>query len=172
MIELRTLRVIDCMQEFEVNKMTFRITDIENREVELKRFKGIFGELRGYGYKNDVLSHERNLNVPRTVISPNDKLSYTITSIGKGVFDCMQKVEHITLPNCLKNLEWGFWNCKNLRDIEIRNNPENSNAQICSIQGVLFNLKKTQLLAFPNKNCQDYSIPEGVGEITKFAFKR
>ena len=160
------------MQEFEINKMAFKITDIENREVELKSLKGIWGELREYGNKNNVMSNEKYLIVPRVVISPNDKLSYTITSIGKGVFDCMQKVEHITLPNCLKNLEWGFWNCRNLRDIEIQDNEvENPNAQICSIQGVLFNLKQTKLLAFPNMNCQDYSIPEGVIEIAKFAFK-
>ena len=41
------------MQEFEINKMAFKITDIENREVELKSLKGIWGELREYGNKNN-----------------------------------------------------------------------------------------------------------------------
>ena len=167
------------MNEFEINNMIFKISDTENHEVELKSTVGILGEFRGYGNRDNRIKEkfeQKIFKLPQTVLSPKDNLIYTVTSIGKGLFDCMEDVETIILPGTLKKIEWGFWQCKRLKSIKISEceatpASPSSPGDFCSINGVLFNLTRKKLIAFPNMNCNEYTIPNGVEEISKFAFK-
>ncbi len=52
-------------------------------------------------------------------------------------------------------------------------NVDKNNAVYSSVDGVLFNKKKTELIAYPNaKKDADYTIPDGVKTLSEFAFYR
>lgn len=163
--------MMDCFTE---NNMIFQITNSERKEVELVNVEGVFGEIRCYGKFDNKLNTSQDLIIiPKRVYSNEYKTWFNVNSIGKSVFDCAMNVEKILLPDCLKNIEWGFWHCKKLKSIEIIPDAMDLQAdrRILSVDGVLYNSDCTKLIAYPNMKGQEYFIPEGVVEINKFAFK-
>jgi len=123
-----------------------------------------------------------------------------LTIIGDSAFYSCDRLEDIILPNSLTRIEnQAFGNCyyvteegevKGLASISI---PENvifigsnafwgcsalekidvaeGNAEFCSMDGILFNKAKTELLYFPEgKHMEEYEIPSSVQKLGDYAF--
>ncbi len=90
-----------------------------------------------------------------------------LKSIGDYAFEGCRKLELITIPSSVTNIgECAFILCDNLDKI----NVHNGNANYSSVNGVLFNKNKTQLIKVPCNTVGEYLIPESVTSIEKVAF--
>ena len=123
-----------------------------------------------------------------------------LVNVGDSAFYSCDRLEDIILPNSLTRIEnQAFGNCyyvteegevKGLASISI---PENvifigsnafwgcsalekidvaeRNAEFCSMDGILFNKAKTELLYFPEgKHMEEYEIPSSVQKLGDYAF--
>lgn len=76
--------------------------------------------------------------------------------------------ELISLGNGNRGYGWGFDFLPNLTEIKVGEN----NQYYCSVDGVLFNKDKTELIAFPrSKSVEGYQIPDTVKKIGGNAFR-
>jgi len=92
----------------------------------------------------------------------------SVTSIGNFAFEGCTSLTSITIPDSVTSIGVGvFSSCMGLTSITIAN----SNKSYCDIHGVLFNRDKTELLAYPNAYSKEYTIPDSVKCIGKYAFE-
>ena len=92
----------------------------------------------------------------------------SLTQIGIWAFaDCKNLLE-ITIPANVSSIgEAAFYSCRSLPAIQT--NPDNTN--FCSVDGVLFNKSKTELIAYPvGSPATSYAVPVGVTKIAPYAF--
>lgn len=92
----------------------------------------------------------------------------SVTSIGRSAFSNCISLESITIGSGVESLgdEW-IASCRRLANIIV--SPENKTYS--SVDGVLFNKDKSELLAYPIGNKRSsYTIPDGVEKIGKKAF--
>ncbi len=111
--------------------------------------------------------------------------------IGEYAFFQCTGLKSISLPDSLEEIDdYAFSLCTNLRELTIPKNVSKigtnivlknrymerigvseENKSYCEVDGVLFNSKKTHLLAYPgNKADKTYTIPDGVTDIRSEAF--
>ena len=91
----------------------------------------------------------------------------SVTSIGDFAFSNCSGLTSITIPNSVTSIgNWAFNNCSKLTEINV--DLENSN--FLSIDGVLFNKNKTELIKFPVGKKGGYVIPNSVTSIGDYAF--
>lgn len=92
----------------------------------------------------------------------------SVTEIGANAFSCCDKLKTIAIPKNVEILgKYAFSYCKNLTGIIV----EDGNQFFSSVDGVLFNYDKTELIAYPGgKSETSYSIPGGVITIAGEAF--
>ncbi len=117
-------------------------------------------------------------------------ISEGITVIGSEAFCGCENLTRVTLPSTLKTIKDGaFWYCESLESISIPKNvtqlepcafdycsslqeilvhPENPN--YTSVQGILYNKGKTELLRCPEGIGGSVTIPEGTVKIETSAF--
>lgn len=123
----------------------------------------------------------RTIDMPDSVIEIQDGafedcselqnicLSKKLLSIGEGAFFECRKLKSIYIPASVINISpWSFTACDCLSYIHV----DSQNKIFRSVNGVLFNYDCTKILAFPNLNDIEYSIPVGVLEIGESAFFR
>lgn len=92
-----------------------------------------------------------------------------VTSIGKNAFYLCENLTNITIPASVTSIGRGaLGECEKLESIDV----DNSNAYFISSDGVLFDLNKTMLLAFPGGKKGSYTIPNSVNEVGAYAFSR
>ena len=90
-----------------------------------------------------------------------------VTTIGQSAFEGCKGLTSITIPESVDSIEDDFAICTNLSNI----NVADSNADYCSIDGVLFSKDKTTLMRYPiGKTNTTYEVPAGVTEIADYAF--
>ena len=90
-----------------------------------------------------------------------------VTSIGGGAFFSCTNLKSITIPDSVTSIgRYAFENCTSLTTIEV--GAENGN--YADLNGVLFNKEKTDLLAYPGGKVGNYTIPDGVTSIVRYAF--
>lgn len=92
----------------------------------------------------------------------------SVTSIGRSAFSNCISLESITIGSGVESLddEW-IASCRRLENITV--SPDNKTYS--SVDGVLFNKDKSELLAYPIGNKRSsYTIPDGVEKIGKKAF--
>ena len=90
-----------------------------------------------------------------------------VTTIGQSAFEGCKGLTSITIPESVDSIEDDFAICTNLSNI----NVADSNANYCSIDGVLFSKDKTTLVRYPiGKTNTTYEVPAGVTEIDDYAF--
>lgn len=92
----------------------------------------------------------------------------SVTSIGRSAFSNCISLESITIGSGVESLddEW-IASCRRLANITV--SPDNKTYS--SVDGVLFNKDKSELLAYPIGNKRSsYTIPDGVEKIGKKAF--
>jgi hypothetical protein len=113
----------------------------------------------------DSIKNEAFAGAGLKSISLPDNVVY----VGESAFSGCEELEYISIGAGISKLSKNtFERCsKNL--IEVSVSPKNTG--FCSLDGVLFNKKKTILLLYPNKNIRDsYDIPESVDSIYFYAF--
>lgn len=116
-----------------------------------------------YAYNN--YSGLITANIPASVVY--DEVEYSVTSIGAQAFFLCSNLTFVTIPNSVTSIEGGaFAACFNLKTI----NVDADNPNYCSMDGVLFNKDKTQLIQYPGGKQGAYSIPNSVTSIGNAAF--
>ena len=114
-----------------------------------------------------------------------------VTSIGRDAFSFCRRLTSITMPDSLMSIGIGaFDNCNSLTSITIPNgvtsigaaafhecssltniNASNNNKNYSSVDGVLFNKDKTEIIKYPvKKKGTSYDIPDSVTSIGYEAF--
>ena len=116
-------------------------------------------------YDNNNYSRLITANIPASVVY--DEVEYSVTSIGNWAFASCERLTFVTIPKSVINIEYGpFTACINLKTIIV--GADNPN--YCSMDGVLFNKDKTQLIQYPGGKQGAYSIPSSVTSIGDEAF--
>lgn len=98
-------------------------------------------------------------------------ISDSVLSIGHGAFWGCELLSSIYIPSSVSNIlgDYCFYNCNLLESIIVDEN----NQSFSSLDGILFNKTKTNLLLFPSNHVfVSYHIPESVNEINSLAFNR
>ena len=91
----------------------------------------------------------------------------SVTEIGGYAFRGCKGLKSITIPSSVTEIgENAFRGCKGLTSITADKNNKN----YTSVNGVLFNKNKTEILAYPNARSSSYVIPSSVTEIGSAAF--
>ena len=92
----------------------------------------------------------------------------SVTSIGRFAFWCCSSLTSITIPESVTSIgSYAFLDCKKLTQI----NVDTANTKFSSVNGVLFNKGKTELIRYPEgKADTSYSIPDSVTSIDWYAF--
>lgn len=93
-----------------------------------------------------------------------------VATIGMFAFDGCINLTSLTIPNSLKFINYNkseFSGCISLKRFIV----SNDNLLYSTIDDVLFNKEKTQLVAYPNAKSASYVIPDGVEYIIKYAFQ-
>lgn len=93
-------------------------------------------------------------------------LPETLYSIGEFAFQS-SGLESVNIPSSVRKIGEQAFNCSNLKEITV----DEKNEKFCSLDGILFNKDKTQLLTYPRaKEGDSYVVPDGVEEIGRNAF--
>ncbi|MBQ4156321.1 MAG: leucine-rich repeat domain-containing protein [Clostridia bacterium] len=121
-----------------------------------------------------------SVTIPNSVTSIGDRafafcLSLTsitipdsVISIGRLMFLNCSSLTSVTIPNSVTSIGYSaFGECKSLTSITVDVN----NSNYSSVDGVLFNKDKTELIKYPiGKTTTSYTIPDGVTSIGGNAF--
>ena len=121
-----------------------------------------------------------NITIPNSVTSieeyafdscislTNITIPDSVTSIGIYAFYGCSSLTNITIPGNVTSIgSCAFWDCRSLTSINVSNNNKNYS----SIDGILFNKDKTEIITYPaNKEGTSYDIPNSVTSIGNGAF--
>ena len=140
--------------DFKVNDIYYRIFATET---------GIEAEVT---YNNDNYnSYSGEVVIPGNIT--HGEKSYKVTSIAYNAFkDCINLTSVIIGENINKFSNDIFSDCTALKEIIVSDN----NPQYLSVDGILFNKDKTELIIFPNAKSGTYTIPNSVTSIRNRAF--
>lgn len=99
----------------------------------------------------------------------NVTLGNSVTSIGQRAFYGCSGLTTFTIPASVTSIgNAAFSSCTNMQSFSVDGN----NPSYCSVDGVLFNKDKTQLLCFPaDSDITEYNTADSVVEIMEDAFK-
>ena len=92
-----------------------------------------------------------------------------VTSIGSYAFYDCSSLTSITIPEGVTSIgNWALSGCSSLTSINVSDNNKNYS----SIDGVLFNKDKTEIIMYPyRKESTSYDIPNSVTSIGRYAFE-
>ena len=137
------IAIIDCNESVTKIEIPAEIEDIPVVEIESSAFNGC-----------------ANLT---SIIIPD-----SITSIGDFAFENCSGLTSITIPDSVTSIgDHAFYNCSSLTSITVSEN----NKYFSSLNGVLFNKDKTELVTYLIGNERtEYAIPDSVTSIGDRAF--
>jgi len=135
-------------QEFTVGDLTYEVTG--NGEVCVTACSG---------------SASGSMEIPATV--KNNGTEYSVTGIGEDAFWNYGTLTAVTIPVSVTHIAPGaFSNGRALTTIDV----EAANGAYGSVDGVLFNKEKTEIVAFPVARTGSYDLPATVTGIGEAAF--
>ncbi|MGO5087749.1 leucine-rich repeat protein, partial [Oscillospiraceae bacterium LCP25S3_F9] len=116
------------------------------------------------------------INIPNSVKKISSRTSYG-EQIKEGCFKGCTSLKSITIPSSVTYISmevpdtcfgdsWAFSGCTSLKSITVDKNNKN----YTSVDGVLFNKNKTEILGYPSAKGSSYVIPSSVTEIGYSAF--
>ncbi len=106
-----------------------------------------------------------NLVIPNSV-ETIDSFSFNYCSSLKNV-TIPSSVKSLGRNDCYDGLNVAFFECENLKSIDV----DKDNQYYSSVDGVLFNKDKTELIQYPlGKSEKTYNVPNGVTTIGSYAF--
>ena len=102
------------------------------------------------------------------IVLPSKIEGKPVTSIGNRAFEDCSSLTSVTIPDSVTSIgDMAFHWCSNLNQI----NVDTANTKFSSVNGVLFNKDKTELIRSPEgKADTSYSIPDSVTSIDAAAF--
>ena len=117
--------------------------------------------------KSDDYKTLKKVVIPETV--EIDGKTYTVTNIDYGAFGNCKDLNSIYLPKSINTFNsYSLDNCHSLTEI----NVDEENPAYSSVDGVLFNKNKTELIRYPRgKSGSSYTIPSSVTDIHSGAFE-
>jgi uncharacterized repeat protein (TIGR02543 family) len=121
---------------------------------------------------NDISTLRTTLNANRTKYVDLDLSESTFTNIGDNAFASCTNLTSITIPSSVETIEHAmgvsaFASCTNLTVINVANDNSNYTAE----NGILYNIAKTTLVAYPpGKTDPSFKIPNTVTSIGQIAF--
>lgn len=105
-----------------------------------------------------------------TFLEPNEGETVSELILGEKVFQSNSSLQVINLPARLKSFNPNvFTSCSKLHTINVIGNYEN--ASYSSLDGVLLNAEKTEIIYFPRAKGTTYTTPVGVQTIAESAFE-
>lgn len=167
--------------DFMVNGLCYRTTG--NYTVELTYLTDPeLSDAPSYSYLNGTW------DLPSSVTY--DGTTYSVTSIGNSAFYNCSGLTSVTIPNSVKVIgNYAFRGCSGLTTMTIPESVtsiglgafghctdlteffvDNNNAYYSTLEGVLFNKDKTELVSYPNSKSDNYVIPNSVTSIGKRSF--
>ena len=95
-------------------------------------------------------------------------ISNSVTNIGYYAFGDCTSLTEIVIPNSVTDIDSGaFGGCSALTSVKV----DSKNSAYSSLNGVLFNKDKTELICYPEgKADKSYTIPNSVTNIDSYAF--
>ena len=92
----------------------------------------------------------------------------SVTSIGEDAFWACESLSSVTIPNSVTSIgKDAFFGCHSLSSV----NVDASNKNYASVNGVLYNKNKTELIRYPEgKTASSFIIPNSVTSISEKAF--
>ena len=91
----------------------------------------------------------------------------SLASIGDGVFNECRALKSVTLPSGISSIgDLAFSHCNSLVSIHVMG----GGSHYSSVDGILFNVDKTQLIIYPTAKSGIYSVPPEVTSINHYAF--
>lgn len=119
------------------------------------------GEVEVYKLDTSAFS----VNIPKYV--SYNGYSYRVIGIRSGTFSNCNNLISITIPSSVTSIAYAFYGCSNLASIDV----DVSNEKYSSLDGILFNKDKTELICYPaGKTNNSYNIPNNVLNIGDSAF--
>ena len=138
---------------------TVKITDYNGSAEKID----IPAEIDGKSVTNIGIYAFRECTSLKSVTIPN-----SVTIIDMWAFFCCTNLTSVSIPESVTSIGWSaFGGCRSLIAIDVAVDNKN----YASMNGVLFNKDKTELLYYPcNKNDNIYTIPDSVTNIAEQAF--
>ena len=104
--------------------------------------------------------------IPETV--EIEGTTYKVTRIGENAFSFCENLKSLNIPKSVTEIgSDALWVCSGLKEI----NVYGDNKTFSSVDGVLFNKDKTELIRCPEKKSGSYTIPNTVTRLDEDAFR-
>lgn len=130
----------------------------------LSATEGLF-RYRDEGTSITIINYPEN--AVGAVVIPAKIIGKPVTSIGEAAFNFCDRVTSFSIPESVTSIGVGaFLTNKSLTAITV----DALNPNFSSVDGVLFNKNKTELINYPEKKMGDYTIPNSVTKIGDYAF--
>ena len=116
--------------------------------------------------KSDDYKDLKKVVIPETVEIGGK--TYTVTNIGYEAFENCEQLNSFSLPKSINSFDsYVLYGCSSLTEIKV----DEENPAYSSVDGVLFNKDKTELICCPSGKSDSYTIPNTVTDIHYGAFR-